>query len=504
MKKGERIRYPKMNRMWRIASKEDLEIIDNAAYHILSEVGVHIDDKECIEYLKDAPVKIDEKELIVKFPEYWIREMIAKAPRSYVLAGRDPKWDLLVKSYQESYFNLFTSGSTKLYEWDDNTNQWNSRIPGEADVIRGFKMVDAIDAYDGFFGTPVEDVVKTNEGLPAELHTAYNKMKYSVKHGGPCAITEGAMVEWDYLGKLAAEVQGGFDELKKRPILASLPSCIGPLQSTRQNFWATVGGAKYYMPTYPYWGGTAPFTGPATGPAMVAMGVACTHYCIALSEYLAPGTPAIPWPNTLTTDPQSGQLAMTPFLNIGDGIGAQVYQDLYGLPVAGCAYCLTSALDEASASWALALITQLLWGVNVQQVGSTPQAFIFETIPMGETLVNYCKQHLFELTENFLNIDNEHLALDLIKEVGPKGMFTTKPHTLKWIDQKMGLFWRSNDWIHEHSDQWLAKGAKTWTEICRERLKELDKHEVTPPIDKDVDERCNALLKQADEELALF
>ena len=83
-------------------------------------------------------------------------------------------------------------------------------------------------------------------------------------------------------------------------------------------------------------------------------------------------------------------------------------------------------------------------------------------------------------------------------------MFTTKPHTLKWIDPAKGLFWRSNDWIYEHSDQWLAKGAKTWTEVCRDRLKELDKHEVTPPIDKDVDERCNAILKEADEELALF
>ncbi|GAH33288.1 unnamed protein product, partial [marine sediment metagenome] len=116
----------------------------------------------------------------------------------------------------------------------------------------------------------------------------------------------------------------------------------------------------------------------------------------------------------------------------------------------------------------------------------------------------FTKQMLFELTEDLLNIDDEHLALDVIKEVGPKKMFTTHPHTLKWIDPKMGLFWHPNDWIHEHSDQWLAKGAKTWVEICRERLKELDKHQPDPPIAKDVDERCNAILKEADVELALF
>lgn len=504
MREGEKVKYPKMNRMWRIAPKEDLERIDNAAYHILSEMGVHIDDKDCIEYLKDSPVEIDEKELIVKFPEYWVREMIAKAPKSYILAGRDPNKDLLLSSYHDDFYNLFTSGSTKMYKWNDKTNQWDSSVPGEEDVIRSFRMIDAIDAYDGFFGTPIEDVKRTSQGLPAELHTTYNKMKWSTKHGGVCAITEGGLKEWDYVGKLAAEVQGGFDELKRRPIIAGLPTCIGPLTSTRQNFWAAVGSAKYHLPTMPYWGGTAPFTAPATAPAMTALALACTHYCMAVSQYLDPGTAVVPWPNTSPVDPFSGQLAINPLAPMVLGMGGQVYQDLYGLPIAGCAYCLSSPLDEAGATWALNLLVELLWGVNVQQVGSTPQAFMWETIPMGETLVNFTKQMLFELSEDLLNIDDEHLALDVIKEVGPKKMFTTHPHTLKWIDKKRGFFWHANDWIHEHSDQWLAKGAKTWTQVCRDRLKELDKHQPDPPIAKDVDERCNAILKEADVELALF
>ncbi|GAI51074.1 unnamed protein product [marine sediment metagenome] len=149
MREGEKVKFPGLKRMWRIFTKEELEIIDNAAYNILSEMGVHIDDKDCVEYLKDTPVEIDEKELIVKFPEYWIREMIAKVPRSYILAGRDPNKDLHVTSAQRDFYALITSGSTKIYEWDEKTNQWNSRIPGEADVIRAFKMVDGSDAYEG-------------------------------------------------------------------------------------------------------------------------------------------------------------------------------------------------------------------------------------------------------------------------------------------------------------------------------------------------------------------
>lgn len=503
MREGEKVKFPGLKRMWRIGTKEELQILDNAAYNILSEMGVCIDDKDCIEYLKDAPVEIDEKELIVKFPEYWVREMIAKAPRSYILAGRDPAKDLHITSPHRDFYTFITSGATKMYVWDEEMNQWSSRDPGEKDVIKAFKMVDAIDAYEGFYGTLIEDVERTKEGLPAELHTAYNKMKYSTKYGGVCAITEGGLKQWDYLGRLAAEPQGGFDELKKRPILAGLPTCIGPLTSTRQNFWAAVGSAKYHLPTFPYWGGTAPFTAPATAPAQVALSLACTHYCMAVSQYLDPGTAAIPWPFTTATDPMTGQLAMNPLGTLTHGLAVQVYQDLYNLVVAQCSYCLTSPLDEAAAAWTFSLLANTLWGGNIVQVGTTPQAFMWETIPMGETIVNMLKQLLFEMSDDLLNFDDEHLALDVIKKVGPKGMFTTTPHTLKWIDPKKGLFWHPNDWIHEHADQWLAKGAKTWTTLCRERLKELEKHE-PEPLPKDVDERMQAILKEADEELALF
>jgi trimethylamine:corrinoid methyltransferase-like protein len=128
---------------------------------------------------------------------------------------------------------------------------------------------------------------------------------------------------------------------------------------------------------------------------------------------------------------------------------------------------------------------------------------MWETIPMVEPILLLLKQALWEMGDGLSVLDDEHLGLEAMKRVGPKGMFTTDPHTLKWIDPKMGLFWHSNDWIHEHGDQWRNKGGKTWLEICREKLVELDKHEPDPIAD-DVDERCNEILKEADESLALF
>jgi len=504
MRERKRVKFPGMNRMWRIYNKEELEIIDAAACNILSEMGVHIDDKECIEYLKDAPVDVDEENLVVKFPEYWIKEMIARAPRSYVLAGRKKEEDLHISGAQRDFYTLFSSGATKQYKWDEQTNQWKSSLPGFDDVLRSVKMIDAIDAYDGLFGSPVEDVQRTHQGLPAELHATYAKFKGMTKFAGPIAITEGGIKEWDYLAKLGAEVQGGFDELAKRPLMAGLPTCIGPLESTRQNFWAAVGSAKYHLPTFPYWGGTTPFTAPSTVPGQIALAVACTHYAIAVSQYLDPGTATSPWPCTTQTSPATGQLINNPTFPLVNGIGIQLYQDMYGLASTSCAYCLTSSLEEAATTWMDRVLTLTYMGGNILQFGSTPQAFLWETIPMGEAIINWTKQMLFMIDNYLFPDDDEQLALDVIKEVGPSGKFSTHPHTLKWIDPEKGLFWHAKDWIHEHSDQWLAKGAKRWAyDTARERLKELEKHE-PEPLPKDVDERCNAILKEADEELALF
>ncbi|MEX2751751.1 MAG: hypothetical protein Q6366_007665, partial [Candidatus Freyarchaeota archaeon] len=50
-------------------------------------------------------------------------------------------------------------------------------------------------------------------------------------------------------------------------------------------------------------------------------------------------------------------------------------------------------------------------------------------------------------------------------------------------------------------DAWLQAGAPSWAyDICREKLKELEKHE-PEPLPKDVVERMNAIVKEGNEKL---
>lgn len=501
MKPDEKVKIPGISRMWRPITNDEMHLFDAAAYKILSDVGVCIDDKDCIATFKDAPVEIDEKELIIKFPEYWIKEMIRKAPRSYVLAGRIPKNDMSFTGLKDHYAG-FTSEATKMFIWNEDTNVWDSIDPGINDVIRAVKMIDAIDAYDSFFASPVGDIQSTKEGLPAELHTLYGKLVGSSKNTGGCVITEGGVPEWDYAAKLGAEVQGGLDELKKRPILEGLPSCIGTLQSTRQNFWAFLGSAKYHLPTVPYYGGTQPFTAPATLAGAIALALACNYYCMAVSQYLDPGTPTIPTAFSLAANPQNAQLTMAPFLLLSEGVQAQIWHELYDLPICEYTNTLTCSLEEQVAHFMSQYLTSTLTGCNWLMVDPSPQAFMFETIIMCREIILMCKQLLFQFNDMFPT--EENLALDVIKQVGPKRHFSTHPHTLKHIDPKLGIFFRAETWIQEHADKWRDEGAKRWLyDTAREKIKELDKYE-PEPLPKDVVERMDEILKEADEKLSIF
>ncbi len=501
MKKGEKVKLPNREQLWNPLTKDEVDIFDNAAYNILANVGVHIDDMDCINTFKDAPVEIDEKELIIKFPEDWVKDMLKKVPKNYTFAGRVPKHDMSFTGLKDHYAGL-TSEATKMFVWNEQSNAWDSIDPGIKDVIRAAKMIDAIEAYDSFYASPVGDIQSTKEGLPAELHTLYGKLVGSSKNTGGCVITEGGVPEWDYAAKIAAEVQGGLENLAKRPIFMGLPSCIGPLQCTRQNFWALVGPTKYKLPTVPYYGGTQPFTAPATLAGAMALALACNYFVMASHQYLDPGGITMPTPFSLAANPQNGQLTFGPMVSLSGAAQDQVFKEKYGFPTCQYTNTLTCSLEEQVAHMMFQYTAATISGANWLMVDPSPQAFMWETIIMCRDIIRFSKQLIYQYRD--MHPTDEFLALDVMKEIGPKKHFTTHKHTLKWIDPKEGLYFKNDDWIQEHADKWRTDGAKRWLyDSAREQLKELDKYE-PEPLPKDVLERMDNILAEADKELALF
>ncbi|MEM3588149.1 MAG: trimethylamine methyltransferase family protein [Candidatus Jordarchaeaceae archaeon] len=134
--------------LWKLLDKEELDIIDAAGYKILNDVGVFIDDEGLLKMAEEMGCKVDYgKKVVTEIPEHIVKENVRKAPRSFLLAGRVPDWDVVIEGPARKQFWSVESGATDFLEWDKEKKRYYRRRASAKDVLYGAKIVDGIDDY---------------------------------------------------------------------------------------------------------------------------------------------------------------------------------------------------------------------------------------------------------------------------------------------------------------------------------------------------------------------
>ncbi len=102
-------------------------------------------------------------------------------------------------------------------------------------------------------------------------------------------------------------------------------------------------------------------------------------------------------------------------------------------------------------------------------------------------------------------IDDNSLALDVIEHVTnlEGGTFLAQPHTRDYF--RKGEHWMPNYRISERNsaDEWMKLGERDIADRAREFAKEILKEHYPEPLDKDVREELDNLVKQAHDELVI-
>ena len=95
-----------------------------------------------------------------------------------------------------------------------------------------------------------------------------------------------------------------------------------------------------------------------------------------------------------------------------------------------------------------------------------------------------------------IDVDDEHLALDVIDAVGPAGNFMMSPHTMKYMRSE---YFQGNGVSDRRSrDQWEQGGAIDTRERAKALVRKILAEAETPYIPADIDhamrEKFNILL----------
>jgi len=483
--------------LWKLLNKEELDIIDAAAYKILNDVGVFMDDDELLKMTEKMGCEVDYgKKVVTKIPEYLVKENVRKAPRSFILAGRDPEWDIVIEGPGRKQFWAPESGATDRLYWDEEKKTYIRRRASSKDTAYAAKIVDGIDDFD--HNIYLYDAAEEGHlGLPSELNKMNAMLQNTVKWAGHLCTTVSNIEEHDYVARLGAEVAGGPEELRKRPLFWTVYNYIGTLQLNRYNSWLLRAAIKHHFPIMPAVTDMAPLQGPAMAAGNTAISHAGVLFMIALQQHYDTGTAAAANNAVLSMDPMTGIAALgNSHTMLGQCVMNQLWHELYGLPTAQYSGCFAKSLDQQAFVLALNMKAQIAMGTDMIFIQMGTEALDPRMIVICAEIAHWGRH--FWSTSDQIKPTPENMALDVIKEVGVKGE--------TWITHKYNLdrlnyFYKPYSLDNRGFDAWLKAGAPSWAyDLCREKLKELEKHE-PKPLPKDVVERMNAIVEEGNEKL---
>jgi len=91
-------------------------------------------------------------------------------------------------------------------------------------------------------------------------------------------------------------------------------------------------------------------------------------------------------------------------------------------------------------------------------------------------------------------VDDENIAIDTIKAVGPGGDHLMQPHTMKYmrtLPSAPKIIERGN------YDRWLKKGGKDMATVAAEKAADIFKNHVPTPLSDEVKAALRAIVEEA-------
>jgi trimethylamine--corrinoid protein Co-methyltransferase len=470
----------------RFLNRRQVEEVHVATLEVLESVGLRSASERILEVFRRGGAEVDEKDRRIRIPEHLVEESLRKTPRQITLCGRDSRYDILLEG-SRVYYGL--GGTPTPFIRDVETGE--HRRPTKKDFADATRLGDALPNYSFIMSIAGAYDVPYEVEYEHEWEMLFNNTQKPIVYSAPSAYTARKVLE------MASAVAEGMDELRKRPIMCLYSETICPLSIAAAN----ENIIEFASAGMPITEGPVPMVG-ATGPGTLTGSLVIANSenlaALTLSQLVNPGTPFIyaGWVGVM--DPVAGRMAYgAPEFAMGTGVLNAQMAEYYGLPTFGFAGPSDSKLPDAQAgaeAMQMALVNGLA-GVNLchdcgylagGSVGSMEMAVICDDI-IGNVL------RIVKGTE----VNDEGLAVDVIKEVGPEGNFLGHKHTLKHIRDELHL---PTIFDRNPETAWAKAGSKPLHQIAKEKAQKILKEHFPEPLPRDVQTQLSQIVKQTERE----
>ncbi len=455
-----------------ILSEENLVRIEETADRILAEIGIEFrDDPAALDLWRRAGATIDG--VLVRFEPGMLREILKSAPAEFTQHARNPANSVRIGGNNVIFSPAY--GSPFVMDLD------KGRRYGTIEDFRNFvKLAQASPWLHHSGGTICEPVdVPVNK---RHLDMVYSHIKYSDRaFMGSVTAEERAEDSIDM-----ARIVFGSDFVEQNCVILGNVNVNSPLvwdatMTTSLRAYARANQAAVVVPFI--LGGAM---GPVTNAGAIAQSLAETMAGCALTQLERPGAPVI-FGNFLSSmSLRSGSPTFgTPEPAIGSMVVGQLARRLK-LPLRCSGNFTTSKLPDAQAmnEGTMSMLAAVQCGAN----------FILHAAGFLDGLLSMSYEK-FVMDTDFcgalhtyldgVKIDDNQLALDAFREVGPGNHFFGSQHTLANYET---AFWDSEIADNENYEKWEAAGSQDAAVRANRRWKKVLADYVEPPLDQGIDD----------------
>jgi trimethylamine--corrinoid protein Co-methyltransferase len=188
-----------------ILTDDDVKEIHRGTLEILDQTGVFVEDEKALDCFASGGARVDRKSKMVQIPPRLVEEAIRSAPSKVILAGRDPKHDLVLEG-RRVHFTNFSEG-VKV----NDLRTGEGRAPVKQDLVDSARVIDYLDEVD-FCEKALGAHDVNQQSVP--LHNAEAYLTNTTKH---CAFGPGNGKLLNKILEMAAAIVGGMKKLKERP-----------------------------------------------------------------------------------------------------------------------------------------------------------------------------------------------------------------------------------------------------------------------------------------------
>jgi len=399
-----------------VLTAEQIDILKQGTLQLMEAVGVRFPSPRALEIFADHGAQVDWEKHIVRVPPELVDKALSTAPRSFVLGGREERFDLFLDG-KRSY--LATDGCG-VRVMDLETRE--ERPSCKADVALMARVCDALPLVSFFW--PL--VSAQDHGLTAPLHECHAGLTNTHKHvrGGTTVFRQLAQ----YIVEMATVAAGSEDERRKRPPICANICTIAPLAHDEDGLESALTYAEAGIPTsfmaMPTMGSTAP----ASPLGALVTGEAEVVSAMVLIQLAYPGAPVFHSNLISLMDPRTGgyisdtsiplvimAVQMAHAWNVPSLGGGSVSSDSKRI---GWQSGVKSGLGSAMVPLAGGEICGYLGMLDGSMLLYPEQVILDHEICWEAN--EYFRKYKFEIHD---------LALEVIAEVGPGSHFLKQKHT---------------------------------------------------------------------------